>query len=473
MRDRQTLVAAIIYVCCIFVVSVDMSIVNVALPTMAVDLGELPGSLSAVSTAYLLAMAVSIPASGWLGDRFGARNVILGATTLFTIASVLCGIATALPLLLGARALQGVSAGLMTPVGITLLYRLVSPAERIRMSAVISIPTSLGPALGPVLGGFLTGDLSWRWAFFINVPVGAAVVIFGALFMLPHRLPGDQHLDGVGLALAVTGLGLALFAVSEGPRRGWSDQLVVGSLVAGATVLVTLLKVELSAGHPLFEIRLLADTLFRRSSIVLGVGSLGFWSWLYLLSQFNQNVLGLDPVAAGLALLPLAAGYLVGSQLTSRVVFARIGGQRTMAVGLAALACCIAGVALVGRSTPYWCFGLLLFGSGCVVPMVFISSQTSAFMTITSASMGRASMMYSAIRQIAGALGIAFAATLVAAYSGSSFAAGGDVSAYHWVFLSTAIVVVPAAVWIGLVGRHDAPEQDVAQNVLCKLSTER
>ena len=453
MRNRQVAVVAVVYVCCIFLASVDTSIVNVALPSIGADLHQAPSALAAVSTTYLLSTAVCIPASGWLGDRFGGRTVILGGTALFTIASVLCGVAGSLSELLAARVLQGGAAGLMTPVGLAVLFRLVSPAERIRLGALISIPTSLGPALGPVLGGFLTTDLSWRWAFLVNAPVGVAVVVFGALYLDAHRRSGGERLDVAGLALAGSGLGLSLLGVAQAPQRGWSDPLVVITLAAGGTLLVALVPVERRVRNPLFDAGVLRDRGFSRSTIVLVVGSFGLSAWLYLMSQFNQHVLGLDPLVAGAVTIPLAVGYLVGAQLASRIVFPRVGPRWAMVAGLLALAACMAGMTLIGRPVSYAWFELLLFASGCCVPVVFLSSQTAAFSTVSAAGMGRASMMYSASRQVSAAVGIAFAATGVGVLAATpSSARVTSPAAYHWVFLTIAALVACGAACFAALG---------------------
>src|SRR5580698_10784635 len=158
----------------------DGTVVNVALPTLSRYFGAPIGSVSGVVTAYLVALAVAMPASGWVGDRFGGRNVLLGAIGLFTAASALCGVATSLPELVAFRALQGLGGGMLVPVGMTMITRVFPPAERIKANQILVIPTLLAPALGPVIGGALVDGLSWRWIFYINLPVGLAAVAVGA-----------------------------------------------------------------------------------------------------------------------------------------------------------------------------------------------------------------------------------------------------------------------------------------------------
>ncbi|HEU0103419.1 MAG TPA: DHA2 family efflux MFS transporter permease subunit [Mycobacteriales bacterium] len=451
MRERQTVVAAVVYVSSVFVISADMTIVHVALPTIGLELGRPPVALAAVSTAYTLSMAVFMPASGWLGDRLGSRTLILGATAVFTLASVLCGIAQTLPQLLAARVLQGAVGGLMAPVGLALLYRLVAVEGRIRLAAVLSIPSALGPAVGPVLGGVLTEQLSWRWAFFINVPVGVAVVVFGMLYMDAHRQPGEHRLDLVGLVLAGAGLSLLLLSISEIPARGVASVLVGASAAAGTALLALMVRWELRREHPAVDLRLLTDHLFRMSTVVLAVASLAYAAYLYVIAQFSQNVLQMSPTAAGLLMLPLALGYVLGAQLASRLVFPRVGPRATMQIGHVGLALALLAMLFVDRDTGLLALCGLLLLAGTFTPVIFMASQTAAFGAIPDASMGRASMLYSSQRQVFSALGVAAAATALTALGPATLTGGAPVTApgpYHAVFVGCAAVSLAGAVFL-------------------------
>src|SRR5579872_6973846 len=167
----QKLAVGVVYVGALFMTIMDTTIVNVALPTLGRDFHVRSTGVDAVVIGFLVSMAVFIPASGWLGDRIGPRRVLLGAIVIFTGASALCGIAQSLGELSAFRVLQGVGGGLMTPVGMAMLWRAFPPAERVRASAILVVPTAMAPALGPVIGGFFVTDLSWRWVFYVNVPI--------------------------------------------------------------------------------------------------------------------------------------------------------------------------------------------------------------------------------------------------------------------------------------------------------------
>ena len=181
VRISPQAAVATVFVAAMFITIIDATVVNVALPTIAADLG-VPVELTAtVNIGFLVAVAVAIPVAGWLGDRLGAREVFLAAVTLFTLASAACGLAATVQQLVIFRIVQGLGGGLMTPLGMAMLYRTFPPSERVRLSRIINIPIALAPAIGPVLGGFVVQRASWRWIFWINLPIGILAVIFTVL----------------------------------------------------------------------------------------------------------------------------------------------------------------------------------------------------------------------------------------------------------------------------------------------------
>ena len=183
VRISQKVAVSVVFVAAMFMSIMDVTIVNVALPTIGRDFAVSPTAVDSISIAFLVSLAVFIPASGWLGDRFGGKRVLLTAIVVFTAASALCGLASSLGELVAFRVLQGAGGGMLAPVGMAMLFRAFPPEERIRASAILTVPTTFAPALGPVLGGLLVTDLSWRWVFYVNVPIGVAAFAFGALFL--------------------------------------------------------------------------------------------------------------------------------------------------------------------------------------------------------------------------------------------------------------------------------------------------
>jgi EmrB/QacA subfamily drug resistance transporter len=239
LRQNQKLVVAVVYVAAMAMAIMDTTIVNVALPTLGRDFRARPDSVGLVSIAYLVSLTVFIPASGWLGDRIGGRRALLAAIGVFTVASALCGLSASLGELVAFRVLQGIGGAIMTPVGLSMLFRVYPPAERVRISSVLAACTALAPALGPLLGGVFTTYLTWRLVFFVNAPIGVAAFAFGCAGLDPHAQSRPGRLDVPGLLLSGLGLGSAMYGVSEGPGQGWSSVPVLAALIIGAVLLAS------------------------------------------------------------------------------------------------------------------------------------------------------------------------------------------------------------------------------------------
>src|ERR1700724_127564 len=272
----QKVVVGVVFVSAMFMSIMDATIVNVALPTIGRDFQVSATAVDSISIAFLVSVAVFIPASGWLGDRLGGKRVLLAAIAVFTAASALCGLASSLDELVVFRILQGVGGGMLAPVSMGMLYRAVPPAERIRAAPILTVPTTLAPALGPVLGGLLVTDLSWRWVFYVNVPIGAAALAFGARFLRQHAETRPGRFDLAGFLLSALGLGSLMYGVSEGPDLGWASAEVLGTVTAGVALLAAMVAVELHTAEPIVALRLLSNRLFRSSTGVLTLASIGF-----------------------------------------------------------------------------------------------------------------------------------------------------------------------------------------------------
>src|SRR6202047_4082559 len=234
----QKVVVGVVFVSAMFMSIMDATTVNVALPPIGRDFKVSPTAVDSISIAFLVSLAVTIPASGWLGDRYGGKRGLLAPIARFTAASALCGLASSLDELVAFRILQGAGGGMLAPVGMAMLYRTFPPAERIRASSILTVPTTLAPALGPVLGGLLVTDLSWRWVFYVNVPIGAAPLAFGARFLRQHTEAKPGRFDLAGFLLSGAGLGLLMYGVSEGPDLGWGSAEVLASVAAGGMLVV-------------------------------------------------------------------------------------------------------------------------------------------------------------------------------------------------------------------------------------------
>jgi EmrB/QacA subfamily drug resistance transporter len=446
-RLNQKIAVSAVFVAAMFMSIMDATIVNVALPTIGRDFQVATTAVDAVSIAFLVSLAVFIPASGWLGDRFGGKRVLLAAIVVFTAASALCGLASSLAELVAFRILQGAGGGMLAPVGMAMLFRVFPPAERIRASAILTIPTTFAPALGPLLGGLLVTDLSWRWVFYVNVPIGVAAFVFGALFLdqPPQAQPG--RFDLAGFLLSGLGLGLLMYGVSEGPNLGWHRPEVLGTIAAGLVLLVAMVVAELRSPAPMVDLRLLGNRLFRAGNGVMVLASVAFLGTLYAISLYYQDGRGLSALGSGASTFPEAIGVMAGAQLASRVLYPRLGPRRHITIGLIGTAASIGLLALLGPQTSLWWARLLMFTLGLSMGQVFVPVQAASFATITPASTGRASTMFNAVRQLGGAVGVAVLTTVIVAIGPVHLVAGHQVAnltAYRVAFLAAAAICLAA-----------------------------
>ncbi|MBI2764410.1 MAG: multidrug efflux MFS transporter [Chloroflexi bacterium] len=452
-RLKPEYAVAIVYVAAMFVNILDTTVVTVALPTLTRDFDVATSRVDWVVTGYLLSLAVWIPASGWIGDRVGTKRTFLFAIVVFTSASALSGFAQSLDQLIGFRILQGVGGGMLTPVGFAMLMRAFPPARRAQASKVLIIPTALAPALGPIVGGFLVDSLSWRWVFFINLPIGAATFVFGAIMLHEHREPRKGGFDIPGFALSGTGLALILYALSVAPRDGWGSPKTLIPGTVGLVSFALLVMVELRRAAPMLQLRLVADRLFRTMMLTSVFSTSAFLGILFVMPLFLQEARGVSALQSGLTTFPEAIGVLLNSQIAGRL-YPRLGPRRLMAGGLISFGIFLTLLTRIDLGTNLWEIRALMFFIGGSMSYVFLPLQAGAFARITPAETGHASAIFNTQRQMSSALGVAVLATVLSATlpdgrgarTAAQFSAA-QVSAFHDVFLvAAALAFVGAAI---------------------------
>ena len=446
----------IVFVTAMFMSIMDTTIVNVALPSLGRQLGVANTSIDAVVVAYLVSLAVVMPASGWLGDRWGTKRIFLLALALFSIASALCGLAGSFVMLVIFRILQGAAGGALTPVGTAILYRTFPPAERVQVSRVLIIPTVIAPAVGPVLGGLLVDQLSWRWVFYVNVPIGIAACLFGLLFLLEHRESTPGRFDLAGFLLAGIGLALIMYALSEGPSHGWTSVDIAASAIGGVIILAAFIVIEMRTKEPMIDLRLLGDRLFRTTNLASLFSSAGFLGLLFVAPLFLQEGRGVSALTSGLTTFPEAIGVVLSTQIVARL-YPRIGPRRLIAGGLIGVAVMMSLLYLMGQDTTLWLMRVLMFLIGAGMAYSFLPVQAAAFATISSSSTGRASALFSAQRQLGAALGVAVLGSVLSivgpTYPSPTGAVQPNLAAYHAAFLAAAgLALVGACIALAI---HD------------------
>ncbi|MFF7674277.1 MDR family MFS transporter [Actinacidiphila glaucinigra] len=447
-RIPPTTAVAVVFVAALFMAIMDTTIVNVAVPAIGEDFGVPASGLGGVNIGYLVSLAVFIPVAGWLADRFGTRRVFLAALVAFTLASALCAMSTSLEQLTLYRILQGAGGGLLVPVGQTMLFRAYPPAERIKAQRALMVPTAIAPAVGPVLGGWLCDAVSWHWVFLVNLPVGAAAVVFGLLFLPDFRLERPGRFDLVGFLLAGGGLALALYALTNGAKNGWGTAGILVPLLVGIAALGAMVLVERRIPMPMLDLELFRDRLFRANTVVMFPLSAVFLGTVWLYPMFLQEALGFSAFESGLATWPEAVGVMAAAQIAPRL-YRRIGPRWLMVGGSAGMGVCVAVMTGFTTATSPWVLRGVLFVLGYCIGHVMMSAQNAAFATIPAPSTGRAATVFNMQRQLGGAFGTALIATLLTAVGTTTVTASGtttaNLGAYHAGFvLCTGLALISA-----------------------------
>lgn len=401
------------FIVAMFMDLMDLTIVNVALPTLGerFDAGE--SSLEWVITGYLLSLAIWIPSSGWIGDRFGTKKTFIFALFMFTAASALCGISWNIGSMIAFRILQGVGGGMMTPVGVAMLYRAFPPEERARASLILTVPTVIAPALGPIIGGWLIDYVDWRWIFYVNVPMGVIGLIYCSLFLREHTEARAGSFDLIGFTLSGAGLAMVLFSLSRGPMDGWGSAPVLASGIAGIACFVALAVVELRVAEPMLDLRLFTDRMFRNANIVYFASSASLLGVLFLLPLFLQSLRGFSAIATGFILFPSAVGVVVFAQLSGRL-YPVVGPRRLLATALTLFAVSSGLLLFVDLETNVWWIAGIMFVRGIAMAFTFIPLQAATFATISNERTGRASSLFNTNRQVGSSFGVAILATVLA-----------------------------------------------------------
>ena len=458
-------IVAIVYVSALFLDILDTTIVNVAIPALGRELHT--ENAEWVVLGYTLSLAVWIPTSGWLGDRFGTKRTFLFALMAFTLGSLLCGTAQTMSQLIAFRVIQGVGGGMLTPVGLAMLFRAFPPAERARAATLIMIPTLAAPALGPVLGGLIVTNISWRWIFLVNLPIGAVAMWFGWRHLREHRHPATGRFDIAGFVLSGAALALIVYTLSEGPHSGWTSPLVVVCGVTGVVAAIVMTVVELRIPSPMLDLRLLHNRMFRQCNVVGLFSMASFLGVTFVMPLYLQLLRGMTPLASGLTTFPQAFGVMVSSVIAGRV-YAKTGPRRLMTGGFLAAAVAIAFYTRLGLHTSLWLIRAMMFGRGLCMGFAFVPMQAASYATIEPSQNGRASSIFSTQRQVGVSIGVAIMASILAAHMSLSRSPRADevgraLTGVRWAFGIAVVLALLAALCAWFIRDEDAEATMVAR----------
>jgi len=422
-RRRRLLVLAI---CCssLFIVGLDNTIVNLALPAIRRDLGSSLSGLQWVIDAYTVVLAGLLMLGGSTGDRIGRRRTFQAGLVLFGTGSLLCSLAPTTGWLIAFRAVQAVGGSMLNPVAMSIITNVFTDrAERAKAIGVWGSVIGLSMALGPLLGGVLVDSVGWRSVFWMNVPVVVAVVVLTARFVPESRAPRPRRFDAPGQLLMIVLLVGLTFGIIEGPALGWGSPLIVGSFGAAGAALVALLVVESRRPEPLLDPRFFASVPFSAATLIAVAAFAAFAGFLFLNALYLQDVRGYSPLHAGLLTLPMAVMTALLPVVSGRMV-ARSGARLPLVIGGVAIA--VAGCLLltldVDTSLLLVAVAYVVFGIGFGMINAPITNTAVSGMPVAQA--GVAAGVASTSRQVGSALGVAVLGSLVTAQLGASLTTG-------------------------------------------------
>ncbi len=391
-----------------FMESLDTTILNTAVPAVSEALKVAPLSMKSVLASYTLSLAVFIPISGWMADRFGTRRVFASAIGLFTLGSFLCGISSDIHLLVACRILQGCGGAMMVPVGRLTLVRTFAKSELIRAMSFVAIPALIGPMLGPIAGGLIVGYLHWRFIFFVNLPIGIAGLIMVYIHLPDYREERTNPLDIVGLILFGSGVALLSYVLEIFGEQTLSAREILGLLT---------ISLSLIAGYGLHSTRtafpLLDLSLFRIRTFNAAVSG-GFFTRLgiggvpFLLPLLYQIGLGFTPIQSGLLIMPQAIAAMSTKFLLARVL-TRVGYRGVLVSNTVILGLLILLFATIGLRTPIWAIVLLAFCYGAFTSLQYTSMNTLVYADIAEEQTSNASSIASTMQQMSISFGVAVA----------------------------------------------------------------
>ncbi|GAA4806905.1 DHA2 family efflux MFS transporter permease subunit [Tomitella cavernea] len=405
--DARLLKVAGVVVLGAIMATLDMTIVNVAIPTFQDAFNASYANVAWAVTAYTLSLATVIPLTGWAADRYGTKRLYLTALALFVVGSVACSTAWSLEALIGFRVLQGLGGGMLMPLSMTILTRAAGPHRIGRMMALLGVPMLLGPICGPILGGWLIDSVSWHWIFLVNVPVGALAILAAFVVLPSDRTHPGEKFDFLGMLLLSPGLALFLFGVSSIPDEGTVAAVrVLGPGIAGLALMVLFVLHALRKNNALIDLSLFKDRNLTVSVITLLLFVIAFMGTMMLLPSYFMQVRGESTLMAGLLVAPQGLGAMMSMPIGGKLID-KIGPKFVVLPGISLIVVGLGLFTQVGTDTSLWYTSgsLLIMGIGMGFTMMPL--MTSALATLTEHKVARGSTLMNIVQQTGASIGAA------------------------------------------------------------------
>jgi EmrB/QacA subfamily drug resistance transporter len=410
--DRETLVVAGVVLLGAVMSILDITVVNVAINRLAIDFDASLTTIQWVVTGYTLAIAAVIPMTGWAADRFGTKRLYMTSLVLFVGGSILCGLAWSAGSLIGFRVLQGLGGGMIMPAVMTIMTKKAGPQRMGRVMGVLGVPMLIAPIAGPILGGWLVDDVSWRWIFFINVPIGIVAFIAALIVLDSDEAQPTHRLDWLGMALLSPGLTLLIFGLAETSSHGAGAPRAWVPIAAGALLIVGFLRHSWTSEAPLIDIRTFTHTRAGAAAGVFLLFAIAMFGSLLLVPLYFQNVRGQSALQAGLLMAPQGFGAMITMPIAGRLTD-RYGPTRLPAAGLPLAALGMLPFAFVTSTTSF----VLLCGSSFVLGLgmglSMMPTMTAAMQAVPAQAIARTSTAMNIIRQSGASIGTAILAVIL------------------------------------------------------------
>jgi EmrB/QacA subfamily drug resistance transporter len=391
----------------------DTTVVAVALDTLGRDFHVSVSTIQWVTTGYLLSLAVVIPVTGWAVDRFGHKRVFMLSLTLFIIGSSLCGLAWSANALIGFRVLQGIGGGMILPVGQSMLARAAGPQRMGRVMSVIGAPTVLGPILGPVLGGLIVSNFSWRWIFYINVPVGIVTLVLCSRYLKGNEERVNHSFDLRGFTLLSPGLAALVYSLSEvGITGKFTSGPVLVSFVLGLALMGAFVIHALHARHPLLDLNLFRNRNFTIANICIFVMGATLYGSMFILPLYYQIARGQSPWQAGLLMAPQGIGAAIVMRKSGSITD-RLGPRRVVPPGIILMAAATVPFAFVTSTSDQFLLALTLFVRGLGLGLCMMPIMAAAYFDLSHADIPRATTTLNIVRQVGASIATALFAVIL------------------------------------------------------------
>lgn len=405
--DRRLIEISVVVVLGVIMSILDTTVVNVAIDTLARDFNATLSTIQWVSTGYMLALAAVIPLTGWASHRFGTKRLFITSMALFLVGSIAAGAAWSAESLIVFRVLQGIGGGMIMPSGMTILTQTAGPTRVGRMMGVIGVPMLLAPIIGPILGGWLVDDVSWRWIFYVNVPIGMVALPLAVRFLERDKPQPGERLDWLGFSLLSPGLALFVYGLAEtGPHGSFSDPAVYTPMLAGALLIGTFIAHALRSSSPLIDVRLFRHKTMGFSSLTTGTLAAAFFGTLFLMPLYYQVVRGQSALHAGLLIAPQGLGAAIMMPISGRITDRR-GAGSIVPFGMIFVALGLIPLTQVTDHTSYTVLALALFSMGLGMGSTMMPAMSAAFSSMTHDTVPRATSALNVIQRVGGSIGVA------------------------------------------------------------------